>query len=130
MQADDAFSLSPVIIMARDQPADLCIQNFQRDCLGPFCRRERLAGHDAWIVLASVTIKVQHEIRLAVLRVPPLVAPCDEHRAVYGADEIGLLAILSGPPFIIAGRRHDLKAGRNIGFSATVSARALKVERH
>ena len=69
--------------------------------------------------MASVTIKVQHEIRLAVPRVPPLVAPCDGHRAVYGADEIGLLAILSGPPFIIAGRG-DLKAGRNIGFSATL----------
>jgi hypothetical protein len=72
--------------------------------------------------------------RLASLRVPPLIAEARnrKHRAVCGADEIGLVAALSRPPLVIADagtmQRVRLKAERNIGFSATVSARALKVE--
>ncbi len=31
------------------KPSDLCVENFQRDCLGCFCPFERLAGHDAWL---------------------------------------------------------------------------------
>ncbi len=27
----------------------LCVENFQRDCLGCFCRFECLARHDAWL---------------------------------------------------------------------------------
>jgi hypothetical protein len=40
--AYDAFSLSPVTVVARVR-ASHRVENFQRDCLGCFCRFERLA---------------------------------------------------------------------------------------
>ena len=55
-----------------------------------------------------------------------------QHRTVCGTDEIGLLGFLDGVPLIIAGRgtrqRVRLKAERNIGLSAIVSARALTIK--
>jgi hypothetical protein len=50
-EAYEAFNLSPMTVVAIGvgQPSDLCVKNFQRECLGCFCLFERAAGHDAWL---------------------------------------------------------------------------------
>jgi hypothetical protein len=54
MEVYDAFSLSPITVVARvltshPTSASLRVENFQRDGLGYFSRFERLASLDAWL---------------------------------------------------------------------------------
>ena len=50
MEAYDAFSLSPVNVVARVcQPSEFRVENFQRDCHGCFGDFKRDVGAVAWL---------------------------------------------------------------------------------